>query len=911
MLDRRQFLEMTGWASSAARRTFGAAAALSAQDLRCEYVRDPLGIDTPRPRLSWIPYSTRRGDAQNAYHILVASSPELLAADRGDLWDSGRVLGGESTHIVYGGRRLESRQACWWKVRLWDREGKVSRWSAPARWEMGLLHPSDWSAQWIAAARFEESRLTRTDPAPYFRKEFSIDGAVRSARAYICGLGYYELYLNGAKVGDHVLSPNQTDYDRRSLRRLLYPFDDKTSKRVLYVTYDVTAHFRSGRNAVGVILGNGWYNMRDRVAEGWMWYGAPRFILQVEIQCADGSSLRVCSDATWKVTTAGPVLYNGIFAGERYDARLELGDWAAPGYDDAAWSRAELVRAPAGALHAQCSPPDKVIRTLRAVKVTNPDPGTYRFDFGRNLAGWVRLKKIRGPRGAVVTMRFIEELGPDYGQLDTYVLKGGEPEDYEPRFTWHGFREVEVCGLPEAPSAESVEARVVHTAVEDAGHFECSNGLLNRILENCRWSMLSNMHGGVPSDCPHRERVGYTGDWGHVAAEAAMFQFDMARFYTKWVADMSDAQNKETGFVPHSAPFEGGGGGPVWGAAYVVVPWQMYVYYGDQRLLEEHYGGMRLWMHYLKRHTDSDGILVEEEPGSWNLGEWAPPGKIEIPPAFVNTCYYGYLARLMARIAAVVGSEDDVWEYKSLAQSIRCAVNARYLDGDKGLYCGGRQGANFFPLAFDLVPEPLAVAVFHRAVETIEKDNDGHFDTGILATPLVLEVLTRRGRADLAYTLMTQQTPPSFGDQIAKGATTLWENWNGHGSHNHAMFGSVCAWFFKYLAGIRPDPDLPGFRHILMEPHPVGDLRWARAAYRCLRGRITSEWRRDSGGLTWRIEVPAASTATVGLPTSQPNGVTESGRSIANSPGVRFLGVEGGRVRCALSPGQYDFRITT
>ncbi len=772
---------------------------------------------------------------------------------------------------------------------------------------MALLEPAAWRAKWIGASAFADADQTYTPPAPYFRRTFELSKPAVSARVYISGLGFYELYLNGIRISDHVLAPNQTNYDRRQLRRLGYPFDDQTSQRVPYLTHDVTGHLKPGRNAVGMILGNGWYNQRDRLAEGYMWYGAPRVIAQLEMMFADGSQESVVSDEAWKVSTCGPIVHNGIFTGERYDARLEMEGWAAADYDDSAWLPAQSMPAPTGRLTAQYSLPDRIVQTLAPVSATKVGPNMARFDFGQNLAGWVRLK-VQGPQGTSVPMRFIEDHGPSYGQSDCYVLKGRGVEVYEPRFTWHGFRQVEVIGTAEFLTQASLEARVVHTDVEAAGTFACSNRLFNQILHNYVWSQSSNMHCGVPSDCPHRERVGYTGD-GQVSAEAAIFNFDMARFYTKWINDMSDAQNSVTGFEPHSAPFEGGGGGPPWGSAYVEVPWLMYVYYGDRRVLEEHYAGMKRWAEYLESRTDKDGIVVKEEPGSWDLGEWATPAPLEIPPAFVNTCYYAHVAQLMAKVAQVLGKTEDMSRFRGLARLAATAINQQFFDAAKGQYWTGQQGANVFPLAFGLVPPEHTKAVFDRMVEIIVADNHGHFDTGMFGTRFVLDVLTAGGRGDVAYTMMNQQTFPSFGWQIARGATTLWENWNGESSHNHGMFGSVCPWFYKSLAGINPDPDQPGFRHVVINPQPLGDLTYVDAKYDTTYGEIRSSWKRDANGFHLNLTIPVNCTATVLLPTTDESKVYETGKLVAKVPQVRVLGLRQNRVTCDVGSGHYNFQV--
>jgi alpha-L-rhamnosidase len=875
--------------------------------LKCEYTGNPIGIDIPRPRLGWVVESTHRAANQTAYQVLVSSNEEALLAGRGDLWDSGRVKSNDSIHIIYNGADLRSRQRCWWKVRIWDGNDLQSEWSDAVNWEMALLNPSDWRAKWIGAPSFNPDGMTYTPPARFFRRVFEISKPAISARVYVCGLGFYELYLNGEKVGDHVLSPNQTNYDRRDLDRLAYPFDDKTVQRVDYLTFDITKSIAAGKNAVGAILGNGWYNQRDRTVEGDMWYGLPKVIVQLEIDFADGTRQELLSDETWSVSDAGPIVHNGIFSGERYDARLEMEGWSTQNFDASAWQSAIQVQAPTGLLTAQYSLPDRVVGTIAAVSSVESGPRVTRFDFGQNLAGWARIE-IEGVRGTSVPLQFLEDNRQGYAQADCYVLKGGSRETYEPRFTWHGFRFVDVAGSEELRNRLRIEARVVHTDVKDAGDFQCSNVLFNRILHNYRWSQRSNMHCGVPSDCPHRERVGYTGD-GHTSAEAAIFNFDMSRFYTKWLRDISDAQNSDTGFVPHSAPFEGGGGGPPWGSAFVILPWLLYLYYGDRRVLEEHYTGMKRWVEYLKTRTDKDGIVICEEPGDWDLGEWATLDRVEIPPALVNTCYYAHVAQLMEKSAAVLGNTQDSAWFHSLADAAATAVNRRFFNQSRAQYWEGRQGANVFPLAFGLVPQEHKKAVLDRLAEIIVNENDSHFDTGMFATRLVIKVLTEGGRGDLAYNIMNQQTKPGFGWQIAQGATTLWENWNGENSHNHPMFGGVCEWFYQALAGISPDPQSPGFKHVLIKPYLLGDLSHVEARYRSVHGEIRSSWTKNEEEFNLSLTIPGNCTATVLLPDTSRSRIQESGQPLARAAGVHSLGLREGRAVFKVESGSYSFKV--
>ena len=528
--------------------------------LRCEYLADPVGIDVVPPRLSWKLESQWRGQKQTAYQVLVASEEKRLVEDKADLWDSGKVVSDQSIHVVYAGKPMASRTRCYWKVRVWDRDDKPTAFSESAVWEMGLLAPEDWQAKWISAPRGEgvpplsspspkgkeqgQDALATADkspqPAPLFRKAFTLAKRAQSARIYICGLGYYELHLNGAKVGDHVLDPAFTRYDRRAL----------------YVTYDVTRQLRKGPNALGVILGNGWYNMHTRCVWDFdkaPWRDRPALLCQLEITFDDDSKMVVASDATWRVTT-GPIVFDSIRNGEKYDARLEKAGWDAADANDTGWPVAQVVSGPKGKLTAQMMPPIKVNKLVKPVKLSEPKPGVYVFDLGQNMAGWVRLR-VFGPAGHEVVMRYGERLNPDgtldqkeigqhiktgQPQTDTYILKGRGTELWEPRFVYHGFQYVEVTGLPGKPNLNALEARVVHTAFDQAGTFECSNELFNHIQRNTLWSYVSNFV-GYPTDCPHREKNGWTGD-AHLAAETGLYNFDAASAYTKWLNDLKDEQ---------------------------------------------------------------------------------------------------------------------------------------------------------------------------------------------------------------------------------------------------------------------------------------------------------------------------------------------------------------------------------
>jgi alpha-L-rhamnosidase len=859
----------------------------------CEYLTNPIGIDNTNPRLSWILQSNQNGQKQTAYHILAASSLELLKKNSGDLWDTGKVDSDQSVHIVYDGSTLDSQHKIFWKVKVWDKNGQPSNWSDTSFWEMGLLQQKNWQAQWIGSP----DETDTFSNAPLFRKEFPTTKEIKTARAYVSGLGYYELYVNGNKVGDHVLSPNQTNYDRRQNEDWREQRIGNMATRTLYETFDITKFLTNGENAVGVWLGAGWYRQNDRLENRTLWNDSPRFICQIEIEYADGRKETILSDGSWK-TSKSPILHNGLHTGEIYDARLEQDGWNRSNFDDSSWKKTIVVRPPDGQLKAQMSPPDRVIKTIKPVSVKKLENDIYRFDLGQMISGWAQLK-INGSVGTKINLKFIEELGPTYGQNDTYILNGNGPETWEPRFTWHAFRYVDVSGAPFPLTLENLKGRVVNTDVDTVGYFECSNNLFNRMLKNYRWTQLGNMHGGIPSDCPHRERRGYTGD-GQISAQAAIYNFDMSSFYTKWLNDIADAQNSKTGYVPNTTPYQDGGGGTAWGSAFVIIPWAMYLNYGDEQILREHYAGMKKWVHYLDLQRNKTGVLENQ-----GLGEWVPPGLVDLPPAFVNSCYLYYNCDLMAKIANILKFDSDKIYYEKLGKKVRNAVYENYYNESNFTFSTGTQGANVFPLGFGMVSESQKANVLRQLTTHIKTKNNGHFDTGILATPLQLDVLSENGFHELAYTLMNQQDYPGFGYMINKGATTIWETWGGDASHSHPMFGSVCQWLYQKLAGINPDEKAPGYKNILVKPQPVAGLSFAKASYFSPYGEIKSSWKIIGDKFKLDVQIPVNATATVFVPAISQSLVKVNGKNVDQF--VHFQKMEGTSAVFKVESGTYQF----
>lgn len=846
-------------------------------NLKCEYLINPVAIESQHPIISWQLTSVNFAKRQKAYHILAASSISLLDRNIGDLWDSHKVNSSNSTQVIYQGKTLSSREKVYWKVMVWDEKNVQSQWSGPSTWSMGLLNTADWKGKWIASVIDQHPDSAITYPAPFFRKDFRVKKKIKQATVYVSGLGFYELFINGKKIGDQVLAPAVSNYDNRPLKNLLYPYDDQSTQRVYYNTFDITSSINPKDNALGIVLGNGWYNQRDRTVEGKMWYDIPKLIFQMEITYTDGTSEVIASDNKWK-TSNGPLLKNGIFTGEKYDARSELGYWNKPAYNDSKWKYAILTKPPTGTLHSQTAPFDKVLRTLTPVFDDRVKDSVYRYHLDETVAGWVALH-VKGKAGSEIKIRYISEEGEDYGQYDHYILKGDGIEHWEPKFTWHAFRKIEVYSKDVILDSESVQVKDVHTEVALNGSFECSNAFMNKINTAYLTTQKANFHGSISSDCPHRERLGYTGD-GQVAMESALLSFDVAQFYKKWLVDIDDARNHKTGFVTHSAPFGGGGGGPAWGSAYVIMPWLYYSYYNDTTILKQHYVGMKQWVEYLQTRTNENGLITKEEPDGWCLGDWCTPSDIQLPEPLVNTAYFYYVTDLMKKVARVLGKSEDESEFSNLAQNIKIDFNKAYYNASTKTYWEGRQGADVFALAFGLVPEENYDTVFNSLINHLAK-LDYHFDTGILATPLLLKVLSQNDRDDIAYKIMNQKDKPGFGYLLDSKNSTLWEEWAGGGSHSHPMFGSVIEWLYSGIAGIKQDTAKAGIKHFIIKPNPVGDLTYCKSSYNSLFGIVRSEWKiGDGGNLEILIEIPANTSATFVLPGELMKLVDGSGKSI-------------------------------
>jgi len=864
-----------------------ATARTSVQSLLTEYRGNPLGIDEPNPRFTWQIISDQRGVTQSAYQVQVATSSALLSADKPDLWDSGKVNNSQSAASLFSDNPLRSRTTYYWRVRVWDNRGVASAFSRPVTFETAFLDPGEWHASWIT--------VPSTNINPIMRREFTVDKPIARARAYVTGLGYYELRINGQKVGDKVLDPARTTYE----------------KRIYYSAYDVTGMLKTGRNCAAAMLGKGW------------WQGTPRLLAQIMIDYTDATSSTIITDGSWKWSDS-PIVENSLYNGETYDSTKVQHGWDKPEFSDSGWQPVNLTTMPASVLSAEMIQPIRVVQTMPAKSMTIPKPGVYVFDLGQNFSGWCKLS-VTGAAGARVTMKYAELLRADgtvnqdnlrsAKATDTYILSGSGTEVYEPRFTYHGFRYVQVEGYPGKPNLKTVEGRVVCTDLASRGEFTCSNALINQIQHNSWWGERTNFH-SIPTDCPQRdERQGWMGDaW--MSARGMLYNFDMAPAYSKYLRDIADSE-REDGAVPDTVPHIWGSnpGDPVWSAAYPLLLWYTYIQTGDKRLLEQHYDGVKRSVDLLAREA-KDYIITRNNYGDWIAFE-------STPKDLISTGTFYLLADTIRQMADALGKRDDAVRYSALCKNIAASFNAKFYDSNTGQYGNGSQFSDAFPLYLGIVPSRNHDIILKNLVSNIVDKHKGHLSTGFVGTPFLIDSLVHEDRTDVAYEIITQETCPGWGYMVRNGATTIWELWTlatgkGMNSHNHPAFGLVSGWFYNYLAGIQPDPAHPGWEHFTIKPYIVGNLAWARGALQTIKGRIESHWQRTETGLRLDVTIPANTTATISIPkpVNQPFEITESGIPVWQNNhftlaanGITTATTTGDRISFEAGSGHYSFEL--
>lgn len=885
-------------------------------NLQCENKLQPLGIDIENPRFSWNMIANYRGAKQSAYQILIASSIKNIDENIGNIWDSKKIESDKSIQIYYQGKRLESNKKYFWKVIIWDKQAQQHE-SKISFWTSGFLSKSDWKAKWIgldeAVDNDKPSAAKRILSARMLRHEFNSEKEIKSATAFISGLGLFELYLNGNKIGNQVLAPALSEYDKTSF----------------YMTFDVKEALQTGQNAIGVILGNGrYFAPRSNIPTKTRDYGFPKVICQIELEFEDGSTKTIVSDTSWKLTTKGPIRKNNEYDGEFYDARMELIDWSTPNFDDTNWMNAKLVDKPGRELLSQPNESIKIMEELSPISVKEIKSGTYIFDMGQNMVGWVELF-VKGKKGDAVVMRFAEKLNDDSSLFldnirsaevtNTYILKGSEQEQWEPRFTYHGFRYVEITGFPGVPDLSSIKGKVVYDAIQNTGSFSCSNELINHIYKNAYWGIRGNYR-SIPTDCPQRdERHGWLGDRS-AECIGESYLFNIQNLYSKWMDDIKDTQ-RESGSIADLAPsyWPLYNDNTTWPGTYLFASDMLYTQYGDLKAIRTHYPYMQKWISYMKKYM-VDGIMTKDTYGDW----CAPPVDLSLihvadplrttNSEFIATAYFYTELKLMSKFAQLLGKTNDAVKYLNEAKQMKLAFNERFLDKDNIQYSNNSHTSNILALAFELVPPEYEKEIINNLLQKTLGESAGHIGNGIVGGQWLMRLLTNTGHADVAYQLATQTTYPSWGYMIEKGATTIWELWNGDtsdpgmNSGNHVMLlGDLIIWFYEGLAGIKADAQNPAFKHIIMKPKIVGDLNHVNASYASVYGEIKSNWDLTENAFNWKISIPANTTATIYVPTLNRENVTEGNSLAAKAEGVSFIRWENNTAVFEIESGTYSF----
>ncbi len=895
------------------------AQAVTVGNLRCEHLINPQGIDVVKPRLSWILQSNERGQLQTAYQLIAASTPENLENGKADLWNSGKINSDQSLNVLYAGKVLNATQKICWKVKIWDKNGVESSFSPIAHFSAGLLNTTDWRASWIGA----DKPLSTDKPngelpeinARYLRKEFELGKKIKSATLYVCGLGLYEAYINGKKVGDYVLAPAQTEFP----------------KRVAYNTFDVTSLIGTGKNAIGCILGNGrWVNLRNKpdFAEVDKVVKFPKLIAQLEVQFADGSKQIVASDNTWKLTAEGAIRTNNEFDGEYYDATKEMKAWANVGFNDLKWQNAELVSKPIGKLVAQMNEPIKVMETINPIAISKNSDSTYVMDMGQNMVGWIQMK-VQGAKGTKVRLRFTETLKSD-GSIylanlrsakvtDTYILSGEGAETFEPRFIYHGFRYVEITNYPGTPKLENFAGQVVYDAVETIGKFKSENQILNQIYKNAYWGIRGNYR-SFPTDCPQRdERQGWLGDRG-ASSKGESFVFRNITLYAKWLQDINDAQ-LENGIVPDVAPsfYKIYNDGVTWPSAFVIIPYFYYQNFGDKSVIEKNYDAIKKWSNHMISFLQ-EGLIGKDTYGDWCV----PPESLELiftqdplrktPPQLLASSYLYYDLKLAAYYAKLLNKAEDEAYFEKIAAEIKLAINKNLFNSNNSQYANNSLTSSILPLAFDIVEDKNKEKVFNNLVDKLMTSHQGHVGTGLIGAQWQMKTLSKFGRADLAYNMAANTDYPSWGYMASKGATTIWELWNGDkadpsmNSGNHVMLlGDLITWLYENVGGISSSIDKPGFKQIICKPDLIMGLNNASVAYESMYGTVSSSWKIESGSYNWTLKVPANATAAIYVPAISEKFVKESGKDAVNAEGVKFIKMENDRAVFEIQSGTYTF----
>lgn len=833
-------------------------ATVSITNAQCEYLDNPLGLDTPQPRFNW-KLNDAKDFLQETYRIRIATDSSFLLSGTPDIWDSGMTNGQSLSSEYSGDKKLQSHQRYYWDVTVWSNKGD-SCISSINMFAMGKLSQSDWVASWISDTHDKEY-----EPAPLFRKEFKVEKNIAHATLYISGTAYYEMFLNGERVGNSYLDPGYTHYN----------------KRILYATHDITSLINRGGNAIGVVLGNGFYNCQSKAVwdfERADWRGRPRLLCELRITYADGTTDVIASDDTWKTNT-GPYIYNNIYSGDRYDGRLEEEGWNNTGFDEKNWIAAKIADSPAPLIVSQQMPPIRITKEIKPALLKSFGDTVFVFDLKENIAGVCRLN-VKGERGTTFTLQHGELLKDDgrlqpgnidvyyrpekpgeVFQTDIFILKGsGKQEEFTPQFTYHGFRYIEVkTDRPVTLTEDNITGLFLHTDIPQVGYFSSSNKLLNKIWAATNQSYRGNIH-SIPTDCPQREKNGWTAD-AHIAMDLALLNFDGITFYEKWMNDFIDNQRPNggiSGIIPSSGWGFGDWPGPVWDAALFIVPNALYDYYADKRCIERLYPTMLNYLEYLK-NQEKDGLLT------FGLGDWVYY-KAQTPNDYTSTLYYYLDYMLMARFATILGKDASM--YKEKAESLKKIINDKFFNPETAVYANGTQTAQAIALYLEIVPQGKEQAVADY-LQKIVAENNHFLDFGLLGSKTVLRMLSKYGYVEDAYKMATKTEAPSWGYWVeTQGYTTLAETWllspEFHdASLNHVFMGDISAWMSSYLAGINYDISRPGFENIIIKPYFIADLEWVKGEYNSVRGKISSEWKADGKNIEMTVKIPAGSTATI------------------------------------------------
>lgn len=881
---------------------------LKVAKLRCEYRENPLGIDICKPRISWQIKTDRRDFQQTAYQLQVAKSDGFEDI----IWDTGKVDSSQSIHVKYQGSALQARTRYFYRIKVWDQNDNSSSYSEPAFWEMGILEEKEWSALWITPDR--EKNIEGDDPCPLLRKTFNLRDEVKEARIYITALGLYDLKINGDRVGDYLFTPGWTSYN----------------KRLQYQTYDVSDMLIKGQNVIGVILGNGWYKGYLGWEDQKNLYGNKLALLsQMHVTYQNGEKEIIMSDQSWKTDT-GPIRMSEIYHGETYDARLEKNNWCLTGYDDSSWMRVKEIDHPLNLLLSQVNEPVKRVEEIKPVEVLETPAGEKVIDFGQNMVGRVRFK-VKGEKGSEVTLKHAEVLDKE-GNFYTenlrsarqevkYILKGDEEEVFEPHFTFQGFRYVKVEGYPGEIKRDNFTGVVLHSAMEKTGDFVCSDDLINQLQHNILWGQKGNFL-EVPTDCPQRdERLGWTGD-AQAFIRTACFNMNVAPFFHKWLQDLKADQYQDGG-VPAVIPSTLGpdsGSSSAWGDAATICPWTIYQCYGDKRILKEQYQSMKDWVEYIRKQGENEYLWqTGHHFGDWlalDAGEGDYVGATD--KGYIATAFYVYSTDILIKTAKVLNKDDDVREYSQLKERVIENFRNEFVTAN-GRLAVPTQTAYVLALYFDLVKEKDRKRVIEDLVENI-KEYDIHLTTGFVGTPYLCHVLSNNGYNDLAYKLIKQTDYPSWLYQIKKGATTIWEHWDGikedgsfwsadMNSFNHYAYGAIGEWLYRVVAGLDTDPAKSGYQHILIRPQPGPGLSFARASYQSMYGEIISGWKEEGRDMLVEVTIPANTTATVTLPGAKKEDVTENGEVInIDIEGLHHINQTDNGVEIKLGSGSYIFK---